>query len=466
MSDSSYILREVLLTLGPGTASLNQKIVLYRGDKGINIRFRLKDTQYRFNNNSFKDNEGNIEVLPIDGEEGKENIPNNGNYIYTNFDGTFAVVSVYKPNGEQFYADEVTVSNDYIDVLVNENFCDELTEKGRHALQIHIFDKNRNRISYEPIDFEVREALINIDLPDVVGSATVENSVIRVATIDTEGKYVEYADISQGYVRTDWVVGDVITADKLNNIESAIELSFVTMNNIEHRIDGLKLTPEVTILGTVEDEMVLSSMVANKNDAYVLDSTRHVYVFDGSKWVNVGPYLVIYGPVGPQGPEGPKGDKGDRGEPLLYKDLTPEEIITLKGPQGEPGPEGPQGPPIDYDDLTPEQLETLRGPQGEQGPVGPMFSFSDLKPEEIEALRGPQGPEGLEGPRGLKGDSVDVIYSKEAPDYNKSALWVVDDEQTIGEIVTSESVNRIEIVEEYPENPEDNVLYIKVGDLL
>ena len=451
MSDASYILREVLLTLAPGSSKLSEKIILYRGDKGIKIRFKISDFQYSYNGQGFVKDE-------------------NGKIVSSNFDKTRAVLSVYKPNGQYFIPDpekSVTITENYIDLTIDDSFCDEMTEVGKHAFQLHIFDENNNRVSFEPFDFEVREALVKLGIDGIVGDGTVNEAVVRVATVDGDGEYIEYVDITKGYNRTNWVTGDLISADRLNNMESAINLSFVSINDINHRIDDLKLSPEITIRGTVESNDELSAMIQagtlEKNDAWVVNSTLHVFVWDGFKFVDVGPYLVIYGPVGPEGPQGPKGDKGDK---FKFEDFTETQLQLLKGPKGDQGPEGPQGPPIDYDELTPEQLETLRGPQGEQGPVGPMFSFSDLKPEEVESLRGPQGPEGLEGPRGLKGDSVDVIYSKEAPDYNKSALWVVDDEQTIGEIVTSESVNRIEIVDEYPENPEENVLYIKVGDLL
>ena len=312
-----------------------------------------------------------------------------------------------------------------------------MTEIGKHAFQLHIFDENNNRVSFEPFDFEVREALVKLGIDGIVGDGTVNEAVVRVATVDGDGEYIEYVDITKGYSRTNWVTGDLISADRLNNMESAINLSFVSINETNKRIDDLKLSPEITIRGFVNDHSELASMVetVEKNDAWVVNNdTRHVWVWSGVEWVDVGPYLVIYGPTGPQGEQGEKGDTGDRGE---------------TGPQGLQGEKGE------------------KGDQGEKGDTGAAFTYDMFSPEQLEALRGPQGPQGLQGPTGLTGDSIDVIYSDEAPE-NHSALWVVDsdDEVHSGEVVTSESIRKIELVTEYPENPKEGVLYIKVGELL
>lgn len=421
MSDASYILREVLLTLAPGSSKLSEKIILYRGDKGINIRFKISDFQYSYNGQGFVKDENDKIVSSI-------------------FDNTRAVLSVYKPNGQYFIPDpekSVKITENYIDLLIDDSFCDEMTEVGKHAFQLHIFDENNNRVSFEPFDFEVREALVKLGIDGIVGDGTVNEAVVRVATVDGDGEYIEYVDITKGYKRTNWVTGDLISADRLNNMESAINLSFVSINETNKRIDDLKLSPEITIRGFVNDHSELASMVetVEKNDAWVVNNdTRHVWVWSGVEWVDVGPYLVIYGPTGPQGEQGEKGDTGDRGE---------------TGPQGLQGEKGE------------------KGDQGEKGDTGAAFTYDMFSPEQLEALRGPQGPQGLQGPTGLTGDSIDVIYSDEAPE-NLSALWVVDsdDEVHSGEVVTSESIRKIELVTEYPENPKEGVLYIKVGELL
>ena len=69
----------------------------------------------------------------------------------------------------------------------------------------------------------------------------------------------------------------------------------------------------------------------------------------------------------PKGDKGDQGDKGEKGDPLLFEDLTQQQIVMLQGPKGEPGergeqgPEGPAGPKGDLGE---------RGPKGEVGPKG------------------------------------------------------------------------------------------------
>ena len=65
MNEASYILREVLLTLAPGSSKLSEKIILYRGDKGINIRFKISDFQYSYNGQGFVKDENDKIVSSI-----------------------------------------------------------------------------------------------------------------------------------------------------------------------------------------------------------------------------------------------------------------------------------------------------------------------------------------------------------------------------------------------------------------
>jgi hypothetical protein len=57
-------------------------------------------------------------------------------------------------------------------------------------------------------------------------------------------------------------------------------------------------------VATIED----LPTTAAQNDAYVLETTLDLYVYDGADWLNVGPIL------GPEGPEGPQGVTGIQGE--------------------------------------------------------------------------------------------------------------------------------------------------------
>lgn len=109
----------------------------------------------------------------------------------------------------------------------------------------------------------------------------------------------------------------------------------------------------------------------NLNDAWVANDTGHVYVCNGTSWIDVGLARGPAGPTGPQGPEGPTGPQGANGPAGPIGNTGPA------GSQGGPGPQGPAGVP---------------GPVGANGPTGPA---------------GPQGPMGPTGPRGPQGPPGD-----------------------------------------------------------
>ena len=146
----------------------------------------------------------------------------------------------------------------------------------------------------------------------------------------------------------------------------------------------------------------------------------------------------------------------------LIKFFNPEAINEETGEKGvwqsvavceDKGEKGDKGDPFTYEDFTPEQLEGLRG-----------YVFTPSVDEEGNISWTNDGDLSNPATVNIRGYDAEIIYSNIAPE-NTSALWVVEEEDSgnVGkDVVTSNSVNRIEIVDEYPETLEENVLYIKV----
>lgn len=110
------------------------------------------------------------------------------------------------------------------------------------------------------------------------------------------------------YVKTTWNEGDLITSEKLNKIENALE----TISSQE----------------------------------------------------------PLRGEKGEQGEQGIPGEKGEKGDPFTYEDFTPEQLTSLKGEKGEQGLRGEKGEKGDKGEqgIPGEKGEQgLRGEQGEQG---------------------------------------------------------------------------------------------------
>jgi hypothetical protein len=83
----------------------------------------------------------------------------------------------------------------------------------------------------------------------------------------------------------------------------------------------------INMKGSVPTSSALPSTGNVNGDAYITTDTDHLWVWEGSAWVDCG---NIQGPAGPAGAQGPQGQPGTQG---------------ATGPTGPQGPKGNTGPP-------------------------------------------------------------------------------------------------------------------------
>lgn len=123
--------------------------------------------------------------------------------------------------------------------------------------------------------------------------------------------------------------------------------------------------------GTVANYLLLpgypNSYTGAIGDAYVTTNDTHLWVWDGSVWVDNGPIASVTGPTGSTGPTGPTGTAGVNGP---------------TGPTGTAGVTGPTGP-----------TGATGAPSNVTGPTGPTGL----------SITGPTGPTGALGPTGPGG---------------------------------------------------------------
>jgi hypothetical protein len=160
----------------------------------------------------------------------------------------------------------------------------------------------------------------------------------------------------------------------------------------------------INLRGSVDDEDDLPEHGNEHGDAYVVERTGHVWVWDGERWIDAGQIRGPQGPPGLEGPQGPRGYEGERG-PAGQQGERGER--GEPGPQGEPGPEGERGPQGERG-FTGDPGEP--GPPGEQGPTGNPGS------------QGPTGPQGPIGETGAPGPNV-FLGEYPPPDPETGMLW-------------------------------------------
>ena len=140
----------------------------------------------------------------------------------------------------------------------------------------------------------------------------------------------------------------------------------------------------LSMKGSVSSSSSLPASGNNLNDAWIAMDTGHLWVWNGSSWVDAGQFQ---GPIGPTGPQGIQGATG------------------LTGPAGATGPTGPAGPTGDTG------LTGNTGPQGPQGNQGPTGPAGPQGTTGATGAQGPQGPAGPQGPQGNPGQSVTIVGS-------------------------------------------------------
>jgi hypothetical protein len=158
-----------------------------------------------------------------------------------------------------------------------------------------------------------------------------------------------------------------------------------------------------TILGTVPSSDYLP-IDAEENDAWVAEDTGHMWIWNGTAWVDVGsmtgpPNVLTIGVVNTVGPG--QADAEITG-------TSPEQVLNLdipQGIQGIPGPAndleigtvttGAAGTPADADitGAPPNQILNLTIPKGDKGDTG-----------ADSTVPGPQGDKGDKGDKGDQGD--------------------------------------------------------------
>ena len=126
-----------------GTSSINDTIVLYRGDKNVEIRFTLSEgSPFRY---------------------GSGASPN----IIEKTEATYGQLVINTPNNLPAIFSEVAPTNEgKIVFKITGEMIDEIDEVGNYSFQIRLFDENKNsRVTLPEVDngIEIREPIASED---------------------------------------------------------------------------------------------------------------------------------------------------------------------------------------------------------------------------------------------------------------------------------------------------------------
>lgn len=186
------------ITIRNGKSSINEPVILYRGDYEVSIKFTIMESKFRFKSG----------VNLVDSEKASH--------------GQLAILAPY---GGNVFSEVVKCEDGTVTFTLTKEMIDQLEEVGLYSFQIRLFDYYReSRVSIPPVEFgiEVREPVASEDHDNEVNNAIVGYSIAKV--VDPKEENVgDTFDANGQYNKTDWKTGDRISEGKLNKIEDALD---------------------------------------------------------------------------------------------------------------------------------------------------------------------------------------------------------------------------------------------------
>lgn len=253
------IKRNVSVKVLNDVSTLDSKIHIFRNDRGIDLYIKLVNFSFI------------ISKLKTPVRE--------------------AGATVLKPNNTSFEIDSLSIDGENIIFTITHEMTDELQEIGNYKIQLHLYDELDNRISIPYIDFYINPLITDNTNPPTGDKAIVGKAIVGKAIITNE---LNLFTIENGYIKTIWQNGDIITAEKLNKIEEALlyhdsklqELLYVAIS-----INSLSLSKSIAEIGEVISNLTISWSLnktpsIQKLNGSVIDNSLRKYTDNSSINVN------------------------------------------------------------------------------------------------------------------------------------------------------------------------------------
>lgn len=185
-----------VITINKGSSSIDEQIVLYKGDKNVEVQFVLK-------NNPFKQKNGTVSAY-----------------------ATYGQLIIDREAGP-IISEVSQLSNNRVIFVITGEMIDEIEELGDYDFQIRLFNEDQSsRVTLPPIKDGIRieaplceEATVNTTYVNSEKSVVMPaNDGIMLLAAEPEDIF----DTDGSYNRTNWRSGDIITDARLNKVEEAL----------------------------------------------------------------------------------------------------------------------------------------------------------------------------------------------------------------------------------------------------
>jgi hypothetical protein len=230
------ISRDLTLIITDKSVSLDKSITLYRYDRGITLKLKLQSDTYDLEKEISK-----------------------------------ARAIVLRPNKKVSATEVADIVDGVFELHLDNTWTDNLGELGVYQIQLQLYSDNPDDhcITIAPFSFEVKNP---------IGIPTDSPAYVEIASANkySTGRAVDDApvgDLENGkYLKTAWIGGDLITAGKLNKVETAIDylvgesVTYADKDYVDEVVSNIEI-PEVDVsnLATKEDLDNVYELIS-KND--------------------------------------------------------------------------------------------------------------------------------------------------------------------------------------------------------
>lgn len=211
------------ITVGQDECVIDRPIMLYRGDRDLEVEFSLVGNSFMF------------------GTDGN---------VLASMQAKYAQLVVNTPSGLNMFSDIVACRKGNVIFTIRGEMIDEIKEVGMYAFQIRLLDATQtSRVTLPPVynGIEIRQPIAAEDQENVTGDGVVDYAEMNRYTSESGPTFNSLGD----YNKTTWQQRDVISTYRMNKIEDAL---FTINENCHDRID--------------EHENIIKQLEANYNAGF------------------------------------------------------------------------------------------------------------------------------------------------------------------------------------------------------
>lgn len=253
------IFTESTIKISNNVSKMDSTIVLYRGDKNVEIRFTILQSPFKYSNT----------------------VATN---VIESTNASYGQLVIKTPNSKPPIFSEVSATKEgTVLFTITKEMIDEIEEVGVYTFQIRLMDENKqSRVTIPPVEngIEIKEpiAIEDDNTTNVVGLAKANYAVATLSDVDTPA----FDDNGQ-YIKTNWNDGDIITNASLNKIEDGIYTTNENVTATKKYVDDNKIgyIKSETVGETIDTSTMINSF---NNNSYIYESNNVTYLEIGKEY--------------------------------------------------------------------------------------------------------------------------------------------------------------------------------------